>query len=379
MFGAYNGDMTNHTSHPSTSDPLDRPDAAASRRRLLVGGTTLALGALGLGLVATAVPAQAAPHGIRVLGKSPYKVKTLATGLGGNLKPDDSAVLGSGVFVAYQNGVGSTGGAATGTGVTTSTIVEYKKKKVVGSWQVTGKCDGLAANASTGEIIATVNEDGNSSIYTVNPATNAVVHLTYSVDPLTLGGGGTDSVSVIGSQVFIAGSNPSLLTAPAVYSAVLNETTKVATLTPVFADDAAATGPSGAVTLGLTDPDTTAVVPATSPLFAGDLAVVGQADQQIVFAANPGTATQALTQLPIGTNIDGLAWATSATGSLVMTDNSGNTVYSITGAFTPGTVFVDTASDSGVPGMVGTLNLTTGQITPIVTGFTNPHGLTFVP
>jgi hypothetical protein len=371
--------MNPFSSQSSALDPLDR-QAAAHRRRLVAGGSALALGALGLGLVGATVPAQAAgAHGIHVLGKSPYKVKTLATGLGGNLKPDDSAVLGSNVFVAYQNGVGATGTAATGTGVTFSTIVEYKKKKVVGSWQVTGKCDGLAANAVTGEIIASVNEDGNSSIYTVNPATNAIVHFAYNVDPASLGGGGTDSISVIGSQVFVAGSNPSLTTAPATYSVALNGTTKVATLTPVFADNATAAGPSGTVTLGLTDPDTTAVVPSQSPLYAGDLAVVGQADQQVIFVHNPGASGQTLTQLPIGTNIDGLAWATSSTGSLVMTDNSTNTVYRITGTFAPGTVFVDTASDSGMPGVVGTLNLTTGQITPIITGFTNPHGLSFVP
>ena len=127
--------MTFSSTQSSASDPLDRP--AAIHRRLRAGGSALALGVLGLGLFGAIVPAQAAgSHGIHVLGKSPYKVKTLATGLGGNVKPDDSAVLGDDVFVAYQNGVGSTGAPAPGTGVTASTVVEYKKKKMVGSWQV---------------------------------------------------------------------------------------------------------------------------------------------------------------------------------------------------------------------------------------------------
>ncbi|HEY7947419.1 MAG TPA: hypothetical protein VID75_07075, partial [Acidimicrobiales bacterium] len=256
---------------------------------------------------------------------------------------------------------------------------EYQKKKLLASWQVTGKCDGLGADPATGEILATVNEDGNSSLFVINPTTSKVVHFAYNVDPTTLGGGGTDAVSVIGGQILTSGSNPSLLTAPAGYAVTPDAKTKVATLTPLFADNAPATGPSGPVTLGLTDPDSNAVVPALSPEFAGDFALVSQADAEVIFVQNPGTAGQTLTQLPIGTNIDDITWVTSTAGSLYLTDNTSNTVYQITGTFTPGTVFVDTASDSGVPGTVSTLNLTTGQITPVLTGFANPHGLVFVP
>jgi hypothetical protein len=99
----------------------------------------------------------------------------------------------------------------------------------------------------------------------------------------------------------------------------------------------------------------------------------------MIFASNPASATPTLSVLTLGTQIDDFTWATSTEGSLILTDNSANTIYQITGDFTPGTVFVDTASDSGVPGIVGTLNLATGQVTPLLVGFTNPHGLIFVP
>jgi hypothetical protein len=68
--------------------------------------------------------------------------------------------------------------------------------------------------------------------------------------------------------------------------ASLNETTKIGTLAPVFADNVSATGPSGpsgAVTLDLTDPDIHAMVPPSGPLFGNDFAVVAQTAQQVIF------------------------------------------------------------------------------------------------
>ena len=340
-----------------------------------MGAVALALGIAVAGTVEAAPVASA--HRPAVVNRD-LKVAVIATGLDGNVNPDDIAQLGTGVFVGYQNGIGATGSPAAGTGVTKSTIVEYRDKHVVGSWHVTGKCDGLAGDPATGQILASVNEDGNSSIYTINPITNEVVHFTYNVDPTSLGGGGTDAISVSEGRILISGSNPSAANAPAVYSVALDKTTRVATLTPVFADNATANGPSGPVTLHLTDPDSNAFVPWTSPQYGGDFALVSQADAQVIFVRDPGTAVQTLTQLPIGTNVDDITWVTSTTGSLFMTDNSTNTLYQISGAFTVGTVFVDTASDSGVPGTLSMLNLTTGQVTPIVVGFTSPHGLRFV-
>ncbi len=178
-------------------------------------------------------------------------------------------------------------------------------------WRITGKCDGLGADPSTNEVLASVNEDGNSSIYAIHPDANRVVDLAYSVDPTTLGGGGTDGIAMHRGQIFVSGSNPSGA-APAVYTVVLNKSTKVATWTPDFSDNAAATGPSGRVTLALTDPDSLAAVPQKSPLFAGDIVLNSQGDSQLIFVQNPATTGQTLTQLPIATQIDDITWATSA-------------------------------------------------------------------
>ena len=306
-------------------------------------------------------------------------MRVLATGVHGNVKPDDIAVLGSALFVGFQNGVGSKGEAAKGTGATTSTIVEYVGKRMVKSWSIAGKCDGLGANPSTGNLIATVNEDGSSSMYTIHPATNTVTHYTYNVDPTSLGGGGTDAITVVDGKILISGSAPNTGTAPAVYAVTLDSSTSVATLTTFFKDNASAKSGTTVAPLALTDPDSSTLVPSSSPVFGGDFALNSQGDQKVIFASHVASGHPELTMLPIGAQIDDLTWATSTEGSLYMTDNTTGTIYQITGDFTPGTAFVDTASDSNVPGMIATLNLTTGQLMPVLVGFSNPHGLMFVP
>jgi len=56
-----------------------------------------------------------------------------------------------------------------------------------------GKLDGMAGDPSTGTVIATANEDGNSSIYTVSPWSgrhDGVRHFIYSPAPDSASTGG---------------------------------------------------------------------------------------------------------------------------------------------------------------------------------------------
>src|SRR5580698_6174953 len=83
--------------------------------------------------------------------------------------PDDITVLGHHLFVGFQNGVGPQGEASTD-GNLDSTIVEFTPAgHVVRKWDIVGKCDGLTADTAARVVIATVNEDANSSIYTIAP------------------------------------------------------------------------------------------------------------------------------------------------------------------------------------------------------------------
>jgi hypothetical protein len=77
--------------------------------------------------------------------------------------------------------------------------------------------------------------------------------------------------------------------------------------------------------------------------------------------------------MPVET--DDTAFITSTEGFLLFADKGLNTVYTLSKkAFVPGTAF--TAADGGP--FVGTLDLTTGIVTPIVTGLVGPGGMVFV-
>jgi hypothetical protein len=314
-----------------------------------------------------------------------FEAKVFAQGTASMSNPDDLTILDGKIYVGYQNGVGSKGEASS-TGVTSSTIVAYDKNgKVVGSWAIKGKCDGLTADAANHRIIASVNEDGNSSMYIIKPGNTHPQHLTYSPDPSTLQGGGTDSIAVQNGNIYITASNPTAdangnYTHAALFKGTIQGNT--VHLSPVVMGNATATDVSSGkpVTLNLSDPDSSTVVPASSPKFGGAIALDSQGDGELIFLQNAGSASQKLSRLSLGTQIDDSAWATSSKGTLYVTDNSDNKVYAISVTTKPGTVFVACPSGKGVvAGFVGTLDLNSGTITPVAIGFKNPHGLLFVP
>jgi hypothetical protein len=265
----------------------------------------------------------------------------------------------------------------------------------VKQWDVTGKIDGMGADAAAGQVIVTVNEDSKSSLYTVSGGT--VTHYTYATSLPHLGG--TDDISVLNGKILISASAPGTsgkapASAPAVYVVTLNSGAKTAAVAPFFADNATGTGVDSSnsgkkVTLALTDPDSNTVVPSTSPKFAGDFMLNAQGDQQLIFSPASGTSLQVL---KLSQPVDDVAWATSATGTLYSTDSSSNTVDAITGTFTPGTVFTavtpcnanSAPSTCPAPGFaansLGTIDLTTGKVGSVTTnGGVNAKGLIFVP
>lgn len=262
------------------------------------------------------------------------------------------------------------------------------------SWQITGKCDGLTADPANNRLLAPVNEDGNSSLYVLTPGAaqgQQVQPITYTAaaggkSPLT---GGTDSITIQDGNIYIVGSAPAAnssgnFTSGALFKAVINAD-HTAALTPVLLDDAKANDATPSATAGatvklnLSDPDSSNDVPAESPMYAGQVAVVGQGDRTLIFIDKIGTAGQVNTTLPIGDEVNDLVFATSATGTLFVTDTSANKIYAITGSFKPGTAFVAAPNDSGTAGFLATVDLKSGIITPIVVGMGSPHGILFVP
>ena len=124
--------------------------------------------------------------------------------------PDDITLLGNDIFVGFQNGVGPQGQPST-SGNLDSTVVEMTLfGKEAAQWDVQGKTDGVTADPDTGFVIATVNEDANSSLYTITPiaasAAGAVHHYSYN-EPLPHDGG-TDAISVLNGHLIISASAP---------------------------------------------------------------------------------------------------------------------------------------------------------------------------
>jgi len=310
-------------------------------------------------------------------------------------KPDDIVTLGGNLFVGFQNGVGPQGEPAT-SGNTDSTLVEFTPSgSVVKQWDVKGKIDGIGADTGTGQVIATVNEDANSSLYTISPGSAAATHYTYN--EALPHKGGTDSVVYYNGKLLISASAPGTTgkapaSAPAVFAVTLNPGTKVADVAPFFADNASAAAVNGSsagkkTTLALTDPDSSEVVPAGSPAFTGDFVLDSQADQELIFSGN-GT----LSVLKLPQSVDDSAWVTSASGTLYATDPTSNTVDAITGSFKPGTVYAaETPCDAAnapstcpAPGFsanfLGTVNLKTGALSEVaaLSTMVSPQGLIFI-
>ncbi|HXB46339.1 MAG TPA: hypothetical protein VNW50_01150 [Streptosporangiaceae bacterium] len=320
--------------------------------------------------------------------------------------PDDITVLGHHLFTAFQNGVGPQGEPSTD-GNTDSTVVEFTARgKVVHQWDLHGKCDGITADTQRGVLIATVNEDANSSIYTIRPGAPKGRQLThYSYNRPLPHGGGTDAISIYHGLVLISASapgttgNPAPQAAyPAVYSVTFNSAKHVAKVRPLFGDEASATvanvGSSEGkrVQLALTDPDSNELVPASARRFAGDFMETSQGDQQQIFVQPKGRLGSHLTVLTLSRSVDDTAWVRSRAGALYATNTGGDTVDVVTGRFRPGSIIVAatpcdasnapaTCPGPGFPAnFLGQLNPWTGHISRVrLTGpVLNPQGLVFI-
>jgi hypothetical protein len=281
-------------------------------------------------------------------------------------------------------------------------VAEYSSRgRILGKWSLTGKVDGIGADPATNSVIATVNEDGNSSLYTIKPSAHPaaqVHHYTYSPAPDSshkggvFTGGGTDAVVVRGSAIFVSASNPATKKATALLHVSLGGN-GIAKLSATFADNASATDSftGNPVKLSLTDPDSNALVPAVAGQYGGDLMVVGQADQQLVFASGVGGGHISLTRLlltytnaagaDVPAGVDDVRWVQSASQTLYIVDNGANKIYSVKGPWNPGDAFasLDTVGKATNGTEIDSLNPASGELTPFITGLKASKGLVFAP
>jgi hypothetical protein len=323
-------------------------------------------------------------------------------------QPDDITYLDGHIFVAFQNGVGPQGQASSTSHNTDSTIVEFDQHgDAVDQWDVVGKCDGLTADPDIGRLIATVNEDANSSLYVIDPRPgSSPTHFHYN--EALPSNGGTDAISIYHGKILISASAPGTTgtlpapqpTFPAVYRVFLDPATQIATVDPLFFDEdlarvANVNSPQFGtnVRLMLTDPDSNEDVPGFARRFAGDFMLTSQGDQQQIFVRDAGGDHQRLSVLNLTNAVDDTAWPSDRRGAIYTTDNSANTINKITGPFRAGEVFVavtpcdanDAPSICPGPGFppnfLGELDAFTGVITPVpLQGpAVEPQGMLFLP
>lgn len=324
---------------------------------------------------------------------------TFVAGAPAGLKgPDDltslpgSCMVGTGVtlWTAYQNGINPNGTAGAPGGIDHSVVTGYAIPSgiIVQMINVTGKVDGLTSDPARCVLLATINEDSNSSFAVVDPNLGTVTEFRYSPSPTVGGNGGTDSIALWHQQIVVSHSNPNDPTQATAYSVLLSWSSHTAYLTPLFYDDSTArdvtTGAN--LAMALTDPDSNFVMPHSVPRFAGDLATVSQADGRLILAGTSPHGHLHLWQLNLTDNvsgnlppIDGIAAATTGNGTLYVVDSGANSIYALSTSGLPaGTVFVGEPNDNNNP-LVGTLDLNTGKITPFANHFVSPKFMLFVP
>ena len=306
-----------------------------------------------------------------VVAVSGYNVSLFASGTADYSHPDSIVADSGHVYIDYQNVT-----AKDGSDNKTSTIVDYSDNgKVLGTYAVPGHSDGMRLNPYTHLLWIVSNEDGNPGLVTLNPQSGEIKSYTF---PATPHGGGYDDVQFLNGTAFISASAPNLNGAgvnvfPAVDKIDLQGSKAV--LTPILMGNAPAfdTVAQANITLNLIDPDSMMVSP------QGDLVLDNQAGSQLVFLHNPGTSTQVVSAVTIGTQADDSAWATSPKGRMFLVDGSLNATYIIRTNWVEGAAYTSVPSNSLVAGFVGSLDLTTGTINPIIVGLKNPHGMIFVP
>ncbi len=395
-----------------TMHVLDRPGIA--RRVAKTFAAVGAVAAVLAGMTAFALPAGAKTH----QPTPTYTVRTILSGkslhhwytkAGSKVRhsepladPDDITRIGNHLFTAFQNGVGPQGQASTD-GNRDSTIVEFTLSGVVvNQWDILGKCDGLTADTSAGLVVATVNEDANSSLYTIGPSNGHVVHYNY-YKPLPHKGG-TDAISFDNGLMLISASAPGTTGAaapkpyyPAVYVVSLNGLTHLAYFHALFYGESLASAANGPhlgapVRLGLTDPDSNEVVPSFEPRFAGDFMLTSQGDKEQIYTHVTATGHGRLWVLDLSQSVDDTAWSTSWNGAFYAASTSDDTVVEIEGSFWPGTAFVAvTPCDANnapatcpAPGFpanyLGHLDMFTGHIVPVLVrgAALHPQGMIFV-
>lgn len=320
-------------------------------------------GALGIVLASTLLASTA--------WSSPV-VTTFATGAAVSATSPDSVTVGGGsVWVEYSNGA-----SGTGTGGRSSTIVRYGLNGAVQqTFSLTGNIDGLKYNPATNQVYATHNQDANSSLSIIDATTNTVgPAVPYAVPASTTRG--YDDIAFQGGTTYVTHTNPMSNSTNDILD-TLSATTNPLTTTPVLSLGTQATNLATGASTTLTSAD----VDSLKALSGNRLLISDANGARAIFVTNPG-AGETVSYLPLidatGTplaSIDDANFVTATSGTFLLADPGNNRVLSIYDtALSTSNLYVSADAST----YFGVANITTGVVTPYVTGLGSPHGFDFV-
>jgi hypothetical protein len=352
---------------------------------LLAGGTAMMAAALIGSAGAQAQSATAMPP--YVLSVFPGRPPAGAT------QPDDLAVSADGkhLWVGYGNGVDTFGRGGP------SNLVEYDiaAGKVLKNISIPGHLDGLKINPVTGDIWATENEDGNPTLTVVDHESGAFK--IYKFSPTLITGGFDDLVFVPTSRgdshhdkdsaqdVFVVTSSQVDTATPVIVriSGPLRatDTQVIPTLpgAPLSVWNVVTNQEETADLIG--DPDSMTLGP------AGELVLDNRSDDSL-YIVRDAKAQNPVLRVPLTlggapVEVNDTIFTTSQTngdsstaGTIFITDTSANVIYVLTKPYFPSNEIYTAAN---VANEVGLVDLNTGVVTPIATGFKGVHGLAFSP
>jgi len=319
---------------------------------------------------------------------SPYTLSVFpGTPPAGATQPDDLAVSADGkrLWVGYGNGVDTTGKGGP------SSLVEYDiaTGRVLKNISIPGHLDGLKINPATGDVWATENEDGNPTLAVVDHESGTFN--IYKFSPTLITGGFDDLVFVPTSR---AGSAQDVFV---VTSSQVDTTTPVIVRIsgPLRATDTQVTPTLPGAPLGvwnvvtnqeettdmIGDPDSMTLDP------AGELVLDNRSDDSLYIVRDPkaqnpvlrvpltlaGAPVEVNDTIFITSQADG---GSSTAGMIFITDTTANVIYVLTKPYFPSNEIYTAAN---VVNEVGLVDLNTGVVTPIATGFKGVHGLAFSP
>jgi hypothetical protein len=299
---------------------------------------------------------------------------TFATAPTGSSAPDSITTGGGSIWVEYGNGADSTGAGGS------STIVQYSfSGQTENGYTITGLADGLKYDPTTGDVWALMNNDGNSNLVLIDPATNQVSAPLDYAPPYVYGANsnrGFDDVVFDGRRVFLSETNPANTGGPIVVQ-LSNGNAPFGQLvtTPILS--------SGDTGTNLVTGQTNQTLPVTDPdslklLSNGSLLLTGEADGAFVFINHPGSSHQAesYVTLPSGDVPDDAVMPTATSGTFYISNQGGNDIVAVraTGLNTH-----DLYADIANKNELVQIDPKTGAVTTLVSGLNSPHGLLFVP